>query len=169
MFEPRWDEKEFQIAMESARNSLEQQKASPGSIAGLEFNKLIYGSDHILSNNITGTEESLDKIILQDLVDYYESYFSPDATVLNFVGAMNQESLISSLGSISERWKSKEVSIPEYVMNDAPDNSEIYFYDMPGAKQSIIYIGYPCMSVNDPDFFPDRDPVFWTYLLSARF
>jgi zinc protease len=28
------------------------------------------------------------------------------------------------------------------------------FYDVPGAKQSVIRIGYPALAAIDPDFYP---------------
>lgn len=154
MLEPRWDEGEFEIIKESVRNGLEQQKGNPGSIAANKFAELIYGPDHIFSKNIMGTEESVERISLDDLKSYYNSYFSPRGAILCFVGAMDQEALVSSLSGLSERWQGEKLDIPGYMVQDKPSESKIYFYDMPGAKQSVIYIGYPCMDVNDPDFYP---------------
>jgi zinc protease len=154
MFEPRWDEKEFEIALESAKNSLEQQKASPGSIASNEFSRLIYGEDHIFSKNIIGSNESLNDMNISKIKDYYESSFSPDKAVLNYVGSIDQDDILISLAALSDSWESKEVMIPDYPVNKAPSDAELYFYDMPGAKQSVIYIGYPCMTIHDDDFYP---------------
>jgi zinc protease len=36
----------------------------------------------------------------------------------------------------------------------APKNSQVYFYDVPGAKQSVLHIGYPALAETDEDFFP---------------
>ncbi len=153
MFEPRWDQIEFDLAKENIKNSLEQQKASPNSISSNEFYKLIYGSDHIFSNNRSGNIESLASINLNDLKTYYEAFFSQEGAVLNFVGALDQETVVSSLEDLSEKWESKTIEVPEYVVASAPVKSKIYFYDLPNAKQSVIMIGYPCMDVNDPDFY----------------
>jgi len=154
MFEPRWDKHEFEIAIASAKNSLEQQKASPGSIASNEFAKLIYGEGHIFSNNTLGTSESLTKMKIHDVEEFYSAYFSPDMAVLNYVGSIDKDELLSSLSSISDKWEREVVVAPEYSIKDAPADSRIFFYDMPGAKQSVIYMGYPSMDIHNPDFYP---------------
>lgn len=153
MFEPRWDQTEFDLAKENIKNSLEQQKGNPGSIASNEFSKLIYGPDHIFSNNTSGNIESLATITLDDLKAYYKSFFSQQGAVLNFVGALDQETVISSLENLTEKWERKPVEVPEYTVASPPAKSKIYFYDIPNAKQSIISIGYPCMDVNNSDYY----------------
>jgi zinc protease len=154
MFEPRWDQTEFDLARASIKSSLEQQKGNPGSIGSNEYSKLIYGPQHIFSHNSEGSLESLEMITMQDLKDFYKNYFSQDEAILNFVGALDQETVVASLSDISNKWEAKPVSLPEYSVPKAPENSLVYLYDVPDAKQSIIYIGYPCMDVSDPDFYP---------------
>ena len=40
-------------------------------------------------------------------------------------------------------WKTKEVTFNNYVVPALPEKSDIYFVDIPGSQQSVIYIGYP--------------------------
>ena len=44
--------------------------------------------------------------------------------------------------------------IPEIKVPGPPEKSQIYFVDVPGAKQSVIAIGTPSLARTDPDFFP---------------
>ena len=74
LLEPRWDESEFELIRTSTVNSLIQQMANPNSIASNQFMKLIWGEDHILSNNLMGTRESVESISIEDLTNYYNSY-----------------------------------------------------------------------------------------------
>ena len=37
---------------------------------------------------------------------------------------------------------------------EPPEKSQIYFVDVPGAKQSVIYIGCPSIPRTDPDYYP---------------
>jgi zinc protease len=39
-------------------------------------------------------------------------------------------------------------------MPEAPAKSQIYFVDVPGAKQSVIYIGCPSITRSNPDYYP---------------
>ncbi len=154
LLEPRWDETEFELAIENVKNALIQQKASPGSIASNEFAKLIYGTEHILSVNRAGTEASIASLTIEDLKEFYANYCSPGEAALNFVGAIDQETVEKSLLSLSVNWATKEVTIPTFPIPKRPTESTVFFYDMPDAKQSVITLGYPCMDVNDPEFYP---------------
>ena len=40
------------------------------------------------------------------------------------------------------------VSVPT-----APENSKVYFYDVPNAKQSVIRFGYPALAATDDDYY----------------
>ena len=70
------------------------------------------------------------------------------------MGDVAKKVVLSSLGSLVKKWESREVSIPAYEIPAPPERSVVYFYDVPGAKQSVLMFGYPCMSVDDPDFYP---------------
>ena len=56
LLEPRWDKKEFELLKQSKLSQIERQKADPNSIASNEFDRLIYGENHILSNDNLGTK-----------------------------------------------------------------------------------------------------------------
>ena len=44
--------------------------------------------------------------------------------------------------------------IPTPVVPQAPEQSNVYFYDVPDAKQSVLRFGYPAMAETDPNFYP---------------
>ncbi len=73
---------------------------------------------------------------------------------MHVVGAMSQSDIMASLSNISERWESKPVTIPSYDTPAAPDKSQVYFYDVPDAKQSVLRIGYPALAQTDADYYP---------------
>jgi len=153
LLEPRWDEEEFKLTKQQALSRIKQQKANPNSIAEDEFKKLIYGSNHILSNNNLGTEESVEAIGLEDLKKYYRENLSPKNALFMAVGDLDKEKAEASLRAISANWKPKNVTIPEFPKPEAPETSKVYFYDVPGAKQSVIKIGAPGLAATDADFY----------------
>lgn len=153
MLEPRWDEREFELAKQSTASQIAQQSANPNSIASNTFNKLLYGDGHILSYNPIGTTNSIENITLDDLKAYYDANFSPAVADMHVVGAIDKEQVTNSLSGISSHWKNKEVEIPEFDLPDAPASSTVYFYDVPDAKQSVLRFGYLAMPETDPDFY----------------
>jgi zinc protease len=154
LLEPRWDEKEFGIAKTKVLNTLKQRKADPNFLASLTFNKILYGKDHIFSFPTSGNDETVNGITLDDLKAYYERSFSPSVSSFHIAGDINQKQTEQALSQLSASWKSKEVKIPEYKAAAAPGKSSIYFVDLPGAKQSVIDIGYLALSRKDPDYYP---------------
>jgi zinc protease len=64
--EPRWDKKEFDLLKQSRLNQVLHKRGS-NSIARIEFRKLIYGKDAILSHNPIGDETTINAITLEDL------------------------------------------------------------------------------------------------------
>lgn len=154
LLEPRWDAKEFDLLKQSTLNQIIRQKSSPNNIAQNEFYKLIYGEKHILSNNRIGDKNAVEAITIEDLKDYYNNNISPSIANFHVVGAISKADVVSSFVSINENWKSKEITFPKIADIKGPENSKIYFYDVPGAKQSVIYFGYPALAATDDDYYP---------------
>ncbi|MFD2516748.1 M16 family metallopeptidase [Salinimicrobium flavum] len=153
LLEPRWDEAEFALSKQQVLSMLQQQKASPNSIAANEFRKIIYGKDHILSNNNLGSEESVEKIELQDLKDYYHNFLSPNLAAFYVVGDIEKNTAVAAVKDLASAWPVKDVNLPEITVPSAPEKPVIYFYDVPGAKQSVLNIGYPALAETDEDFY----------------
>ena len=154
LFEPRWDSKEFELLKQSTISQIKQQEANPNFIASSNFNALIYGKDNIRSKNILGTPESVKAIILDDLRAFYSKNISPTVARMNVVGALDKSKTTKSLKAIGKKWASKAVIIPDYKTPAAPTKSQIYFYDVPDAKQSVIQFGFPALAQTDADFYP---------------
>ncbi|MFD1079868.1 M16 family metallopeptidase, partial [Longispora fulva] len=150
----RWDKEEFELAKQQVVSRIQQEKASPNSIASNEFKKLLYGKDNILAYNNLGTEASLEKITLQDLKDYYNNYLTPQLTSFLVVGDISKEKAVAPVKEIAANWKVKKVKLPKLSIPAAPKESKVFFYDVPGAKQSVFMFGYPALAETDPDFYP---------------
>ncbi len=154
VMEPRWDEAELELVKKSMESRLLQQAGNPNAIAGIKFNELLYGKEDIRSRNQLGTVETLKAATMADLKEQYDRSINPSMARLNVVGAIDQGSVKSSLGSLNERWIRREGQVikvpdPKPVMKEA-----VYFYDVPDAKQSIIMMGYMALAETDADYYP---------------
>jgi zinc protease len=154
LLEPRWDAKEFDLLKQSTISQIRQQEANPNAVAQNNYNLLIYGKDNIRSRNILGTIDSVNAITLDDLKAFYAKSLSPTVARMHVVGALSKTKITSSLSGLSNKWKAKKVEIPVYETPKPPAKSQIYFYDVPDAKQSVIRFGYPALAATDPDFYP---------------
>ncbi|TBW28498.1 pitrilysin family protein [Gramella sp. KN1008] len=154
LLEPRWDEKEFELIKQQILSRLQQEEGDPNSIAGNEFKKLIYGEKSILSYNQLGTPATVKNMTLEDLRNYYEEKLSPLASSFLIVGAIEKDRALTPVRAISANWPPQNVDFPELPEFKSPEKSRIYFYDVPGAKQSVFAFGSPALSAKNDDFYP---------------
>ncbi len=152
ILKPRWDTAEFRIAVTRTKNNIIQAQAQPYNIASRTFNRLVYGKDNIYGYSSMGTRESIGKITINDLKDYYSRCFSPKVTRVLVAGNVTKEQVLKALESLQKDWKATDVSFNNYSSPVAPDKSSLYFVNVPGSRQSVIYIGYPALSRSDPDY-----------------
>jgi zinc protease len=154
LFEPRWDTIQFGLAKSRVVNNLKRNKANPSYVASNELYKLIFGENNILSTESSGTEESVSKITIDDLKDFYSRNFTPTLSRFIIAGDIDQQRVEAALAGINTKWQPREVMKPEVGVPEAPAKSQIYFVDVPGAKQSVIYIGCPSITRTNPDYYP---------------
>ncbi len=154
LLEPRWDEEQFELAKIRNLNAIKRARADANTVSSRKFNELLYGEDHIFSIPTIGTEEGIESITLDDLKAYYEKNFSPSVASMNIVGSLRLPRVKRALKSLETRWEAKEVNIPEYPLAENPEKAKVYFVDMPGAKQSVLRVGYLTMDRSDEDLYP---------------
>ena len=153
LLEPRWDEGELTLAKLAATNALKGQFANANAVAGNEYRKLFYGPKHILSRNILGTDETLAAITMDDLKAYHAAYLAPSEAALHIVGDVSELDARAALTRLDEEWRTAASELVPYEMPDAPEGSKVYFYDIPGAKQSVFRFGYMVPGALDQDHY----------------
>ena len=153
LLEPRWDSEAFDLTKSRIINNLKRNAASPDYLSSSTLNKLMFG-DNILATDATGTEASVKIITIDDLKEYYSKYLSPSIARFLVVGDVDVARVKKALTDINLKWKPKNVVIPEIKVPGPPEKSQIYFVDVPGAKQSVISIGAPSLPRTNPDFYP---------------
>jgi zinc protease len=153
LLEPRWDEKEFNLIKQQTLSQIQQQKASPRAISRNEFEKLVYGKNHILAQNNLGTKKSVERITLEDLKNYYRNNITPQLASVKVVGAINKADVSMSLRFLNEKWIKKNVVIPELAAFPETLTSKIYFYDVPNSKQSVLNFGNLSIASTHKDFY----------------
>lgn len=149
ILEPRWDETEFNRLKQELLTSLKGREANPTAIAAINFSKLLYGENHPYGIPTNGTLETAENITLEDVKAFYKN-LSPKATSFHVVGSIDQAKVSNTLSSLEKNWTGDTITMPamEITTNDIAGN--LYFIDVPNAKQSVLYIGNVSLSTNDP-------------------
>lgn len=152
LLNPNFDEKTFDKLKKKVLTAIKDEKSNPDRVAVNVMLKLVYG-DSILSNQAVGNLETVERISLDDLMSYYQDNLSPNLARFNIAGDISKDRVIKSLNSLESKWKSHKVNFPEIVLPKLAEKPQLFFVDVPKAKQSVIYVTQPALSRKDPDYF----------------
>ena len=163
LLHPAFKQKDFDRIYEQQLESVKAGQEDPSSIADDIYYQLIYGENHIYSIPSYGSEETIANIKLDDVINFYNNYYSPNLSELVIVGAINNQNLIDLVEKLSflHDWENKNVQIPKLPKTSTPEKLKIYFVDKPEAPQSEIRAGY----VTDLTYSPTGD-YFKSYLMN---
>jgi len=152
LLEPRWDEKEYERLKRELDTNLKGREGNPTAMARVAYYNLLYGDNHILSTPSSGIPATALNIQLADLKDFYERNLSPNLATFHIVGDVSQNRVKSSLNGIETRWEKKQVDFPQYTLPNNNMGQQVYFIDVPGSKQSVIFIGRLAISAQDENY-----------------
>ena len=163
LLHPAFKQKDFDRIYKQQLESVKAGQEDPSSIADDIYYQLIYGENHIYSIPSYGSEETIANIKLDDVINFYNNYYSPNLSELVIVGAINNQNLIDLVEKLSflHDWENKNVQIPKLPKTSTPEKLKIYFVDKPEAPQSEIRAGY----VTDLTYSPTGD-YFKSYLMN---
>ena len=136
---PLLSEEEFNKEKEKLIEALKADKKSLDAIAGRVGSALSYGKNHAYGEFIT--EETLNNITFEDVLEYHKKYFKPNNSYLVVIGDVDYKeikSLISEKFGAWKKGKSHTYPIPELTAN--VNLTEINFIDLPTATQSSISV-----------------------------
>lgn len=150
LLQPRWDTTDFERLKQELKTTLKGREANPRAVAAINFNKLVYGPNHIFSIPANGTLETAEQITLEDVKNYYKK-ISPNGASFKVVGNVNKERVESALSDLADKWKGDPVAVSEQQYPETQKEENLYFIDVPNAKQSVLYIGKLALSENDPE------------------
>ncbi len=152
LLQPRWDEKEYTRLKQALETRLKGREANPRAVASINFNKLLYGDNTILGLPNSGTLETVANISLDDLKAHYKN-LSPKNASFHVAGNVDKSRVEKVLSSLSSNWNTPAATIPTLdIVEKENQIDQLYFIDMPGSKQSVIYIGKLALSATDENF-----------------
>jgi len=153
LLEPRWDDTELARIKDETVENINRRLVNPASVASNIFNKLVYGEESILGQSTLGTPESVQSVTMDDLQAFYGANFSPSVSYIAIAGDITQAEAIELFQPLEESWPAKDVTFSAYPEPQPQAGAALYFVDIPGARQSQIYVGHLGMARTDPDYF----------------
>jgi len=149
---PLLSEEEFNKEKDKLIEALKADKKSLDAIAGRVGSALSYGKNHAYGEFIT--EETLNNITFEDVLEYHERYFKPNNSYLVVIGDVNYKEIKSLISEKFGAWKKgKSHTDPIPLLTPNVNLTEINFIDLPTATQSSISVTNNVdLKMNDEDY-----------------
>ena len=148
--QPDFPEKAFQRELSRMKVAVKARQQSPADLAGEAFNKAVFG-DHPYAFPTSGSDQSLSKITLADVRQFYKNYYVASNAIVVVVGNVERQqaeeivSVVVSALPVGE----KPPALPE--VKPLTEAKKIVI-DYPSA-QTHIYVGQPGVKRGDKDYF----------------
>ena len=144
---------EFDKTKDQLIESLKADEKSIDAIGSRVGNALSYGKNHVYGEFIT--EETLNKISYEDVIDFHKKYTYPNSAYIVVIGDVNYKEVKKSITEKFSVWKkAKKVENDVPVLTPNVGLTEVNFIDLPSATQSSIGVTNNVeLKMNDEDYF----------------
>nr|WP_237690384.1 pitrilysin family protein [Salegentibacter tibetensis] len=108
------------------------------------INKYLYGEGHPYSNPYTGTgyENTVESLIRDEVVNFYQSCLKPNNATLVVTGDVEMDELQSKLEKSLSNWKKGDVPQVSFKKPETGTKNTLYLIDRPESQQSVIIAGH---------------------------
>jgi len=151
---PSFPEEEFQKEKKKHIDNLKTIRDNPAAAVRCYFQKAYFGS-HPLGHLSSGVESSLQQMTIEDVRQFYASYFRPNQALAAVVGDISREQLTALLDKTLGAWtcaepasaKMRNTGIPPLPK---PKGMKLVLVDKPDATQAYWRLGSPGYAMGDP-------------------
>jgi len=138
---PTFPSAELERKRKERLTMLLQWHDQPGAINSVAFNSILFGKDHPYGRPSLGTEKSLRSLRVDDVKEFYSTYFHAGNATLVVVGDIVPSAMIAKLEQYFGSWKGGEAASMKLPESAQVKERRIYLVDKPAAAQSVIRIG----------------------------
>ncbi len=151
---PAFPEEEFERQRQIYLGRVQQESVQPEAAALKAFQRRLYGKEHPYAQPVSGsgTKASLTVLEPGDLVAFHRDYYLPNNAAVVVVGDVTLREAQEKLDKAFGEWKGKPVIDREIPEPNPETTARVCIIDRPGAEQSVIIAGHPCISRAHPDY-----------------
>lgn len=148
---PTFPKQEFERVRSQIQGELSSDNDDPGHVAMKAFNQLIF-QNHPYRWPVSGTEETLKKITLADVQNFYAKEYLPNQVILTIVGDVTVEQATALVQTHFGSWKKGPVQLRPVKKPAAIDKKVVQLIEK-DLTQSTILVGHLGISRTNPDFY----------------
>ena len=149
---PTFSQDEFDKQQAQMLEGIKSEEKNVKSVATRVQGVLTYGKAHPYGEYVS--EETASSVSLEDIKNYYNTYYRPNNAYLVVVGDVKYKKIKKEISSLFSNWKAGEVPAVALAETKNASTTEIDFIDMPNAVQSELAITSTIdLKRGDNDFF----------------
>lgn len=137
---PVFDENEVERKRKKTLSEIIESKDNPSRVCANAFDEMLFGI-HPYGHPVVGTRESVGAITRDDIVDFYETYFRPNNSILVVAGDIEPNDAVARISNAFKDWGRAEIPDLSTTSLIVPEGHEILLIDKPDATQTYIRFG----------------------------
>ncbi|OGN90878.1 MAG: hypothetical protein A2158_06245 [Chloroflexi bacterium RBG_13_46_14] len=146
LFDPQELERERSVIIEE----INMTKDIPAQQVHLLADEILW-PDHPLGRDIAGSRDTMTKINREMMLDYMESTYLPDNTVVAIAGNVQHEEAVDAVNKMTSGWIGKKEK-PGYIPFSVKPNPRIHI-EKRDTEQAHLCLALPGLSILHPERF----------------
>ena len=140
LMNPAFREDKIDLEKVQHRSAISRRNDNPGGITRREFSKLIYGADSPYAR--TTEYDTINSIIRDDLVAFYQKFFRPNNVILGVLGDFNSDEMLAKIQETFKGWEPAEIDLPEKPQIPEAYGKKIALVNKDDVNQTNIRMGH---------------------------
>ena len=140
LMNPAFREDKIDLEKVQHRSAISRRNDNPGGITRREFSKLIYGADSPYAR--TTEYDTINSIIRDDLVAFYQKFFRPNNVILGVLGDFNSDEMLAKIQETFKGWEPAEIDLPEKPQIPEAYGKRIALVNKDDVNQTNIRMGH---------------------------
>jgi zinc protease len=151
---PAFHSSEVALYKNNRIENLTVDRQNPAFLVREHFNRVIYGSHPY--GIVAPTPETIRLMTRAKIARFYESSYSPAASVVVIVGDFDSTKMEAKARATLGKWKKPLASATKHIASATPRPAvrRIYLIDRPGSEQADFRVGNLAVAHSDADYFP---------------
>lgn len=150
LLKPQFDSLEFKKAKKRYLDQLTQSREQPRNVIRSAFNKLYY-QQHPYGNPVAGDINTIKKIDLNQVKNFYRKLYVANNSALILVGDFKTAQMVKEVSRLFSSWKSQTISDVKLDNFTPPTHSNLWLIDKSDAIETTFMIGGQGIASDHPD------------------
>jgi zinc protease len=127
--------------------------SEPRGLADESFSRFLYAPGSRYAEPIGGTSESITAIKRQDLIEFFDSRYVPDAVTMIIVGDIDTDEGLHLVDEALGKWQGNRVSAAAATTGETRSSRALELVAKSDAAQTELRLGHLGISRSHPDYF----------------